>query len=216
MLKQSSAGFTLVEVMVTIFVVAVGLLGAAAMQAASKKAAFDAIQRSNATVLAQEIIERMRGNTAALDTYQKAATEMKTPPPAVDCSPGKVCTPTQIANFDIYQWWLGLNGDGETFGTGTSAAGGLRNPTACIQRSATASNPATLLPGCRVAVVIAWRGLTTQSSAALGSTDPLNNPCGVTNPAYSDPASTSNSYRRVLIINTNLDQGINPSLANAC
>lgn len=59
------AGFTLVEILVTVVVVAIGLLGLAGLQAASLKFNSTAYQRSQATSLAYDIADRMRANASA-------------------------------------------------------------------------------------------------------------------------------------------------------
>jgi len=63
--RTKGKGFSLIEVLVTMVVIALGLLGFAAMQAQSLKSNRIAMQRSQATILAQDIIERMRVNKSA-------------------------------------------------------------------------------------------------------------------------------------------------------
>lgn len=60
MKKQN--GFTLIEILVTVVVLAVGLLGLAGLQATSLKFNSTAYQRSQATNLAYDIADRMRAN----------------------------------------------------------------------------------------------------------------------------------------------------------
>ncbi len=62
---SQSRGFSLIEVLVTMVVIAIGLLGFAALQAQSLKSNRISMQRSQATILAQDIIERMRANKTA-------------------------------------------------------------------------------------------------------------------------------------------------------
>lgn len=60
-------GATLIEVLVTVFILAVGLLGLAGLQSTSIKSNQGAYYRSQATLLAADIADRMRANrTAAL------------------------------------------------------------------------------------------------------------------------------------------------------
>lgn len=56
------AGFTLLEVLVTIVVLSLGLLGYGGLQMASLKNSASAYQRSQATILAYDMIDRMRAN----------------------------------------------------------------------------------------------------------------------------------------------------------
>ena len=53
-------GMTLIEVMVALIILVLGILGAVGMQATAKQGSFDAMQRSIASSLAQDIVERMR------------------------------------------------------------------------------------------------------------------------------------------------------------
>ena len=67
---QRQNGMTFIEVIIAMVILVVGILGAVAMQASAKKGSFDAMQRSIASALAQDILERMRSNNAgALNLY---------------------------------------------------------------------------------------------------------------------------------------------------
>ncbi len=57
-----SAGFSLVEVLVAVVVTAIGVMGAAALQLSAIKFNQTADMRSQATVLAYDIADRMRAN----------------------------------------------------------------------------------------------------------------------------------------------------------
>jgi type IV pilus assembly protein PilV len=63
-LKNKIAGVSLVEVLVTLVLTSVGLLGVAALQVTSLKGNKEAYIRSQASVLAADILERMRANYA--------------------------------------------------------------------------------------------------------------------------------------------------------
>lgn len=65
----SQRGFSLIEILVTIVVTAVGLLGFAGLQAYSIKNNRIAMQHSLATVYANNIIDCMRANRAAVGNY---------------------------------------------------------------------------------------------------------------------------------------------------
>lgn len=78
-------GMTLVEVLVTLIIMSVGLLGVAALQLTSLRNNYDAYTRSQAAVLAADILDRMRANrsaaisgtgyTVALGTYNSNTTQ---------------------------------------------------------------------------------------------------------------------------------------------
>jgi len=58
-------GFTLIEILVTVIVLSIGLLGLAGLQATALKFNSTAYQRSQATILAYGIAEQMRANATA-------------------------------------------------------------------------------------------------------------------------------------------------------
>jgi type IV pilus assembly protein PilV len=60
-------GFSLVEVLVTTVVFAIGMLGVAGLSAFSKRASFESVQRATAAQVAYGLLEDMRANTDALD-----------------------------------------------------------------------------------------------------------------------------------------------------
>lgn len=57
---QKQTGFTLIEILVTVIVLSIGLLGLAGLQATSFKFNSTAYQRSQATSLAYDIADRIR------------------------------------------------------------------------------------------------------------------------------------------------------------
>lgn len=60
--RSSNRGFTLVEVMVAVVVLAIGLLGMATLMMNSLQSSESAYSRSQASLLAYDIIDRMRAN----------------------------------------------------------------------------------------------------------------------------------------------------------
>ena len=64
-LSSRQRGFTLIEIMVTVIVLAIGLLGLAGLQATALKFNSTAYQRSQATILIYDIIERIRAQPIA-------------------------------------------------------------------------------------------------------------------------------------------------------
>jgi len=68
------AGFTLLEILITVFILAIGLLGLAALQMTSLKNNHSAQHRTSAVVLAYDIVDRMRLNKTANYTLAMNAT----------------------------------------------------------------------------------------------------------------------------------------------
>jgi type IV pilus assembly protein PilV len=97
-------GFTLIEVMVALAILAVGMLGMAVLLLESLRASRAASERTQAVNLASEIVERMRANRAAGVAYD---TETGTPEPrfAAACeSRADGCDPATLAGHDLRGW----------------------------------------------------------------------------------------------------------------
>ncbi len=88
-------GFSLLEVLVALLVLAIGLLGLAALQARGVKFNHEAYARSQATYLAYEIMDLMRANRARAPQY--VTTKLERP---CDCDP---LLSTNVAN-DLCCW----------------------------------------------------------------------------------------------------------------
>jgi type IV pilus assembly protein PilV len=97
-------GFTLVEILVTLVIISVGLLGIAGLHSMSLRNNFDALIRSHASALADEIADRMRTNrTRALaGDYNVAvgATRSGATQADADLSAWKARLATQLPNGD--------------------------------------------------------------------------------------------------------------------
>jgi len=119
--RASNKGFTLIEVLVTIVVVSIGLLGLAGLQISGLRANVSSEARSKATLLASDIIERMRANPlgvaannySALAVSKLANGNCSVPTPARICSNTNTtaavnCTASQMATFDEWVWGCGL------------------------------------------------------------------------------------------------------------
>lgn len=65
MTMHRSAGFSLVEVLVSIVILSIALLGTAGLMSSSLRNTNTAYYRSQATVLADDILDRMRANLTA-------------------------------------------------------------------------------------------------------------------------------------------------------
>jgi type IV pilus assembly protein PilV len=70
--RRAQRGVTLLEVLISILVLSVGLLGYAGLQTVSMKNNTSAFQRSQATMLTYDIVDRMRANKPNLASYSIA------------------------------------------------------------------------------------------------------------------------------------------------
>ena len=66
-------GFSLIEVLIALVILAVGVLGLAALQTTGLQYTHDAYIRSQATVIVYDLVERMRNNVTNANSYIAAA-----------------------------------------------------------------------------------------------------------------------------------------------
>lgn len=97
-------GFTLIEVLIAVLVLSLGLLGMAGLQATSLKNNNAAATRGQATLLAYDMVDRMRANKAAAlagsydNSYDTAPTSAGTDCQSTDCDANA------MAAYDLNQW----------------------------------------------------------------------------------------------------------------
>jgi len=114
--RPRQGGFTLVEVLVSVLIFAIGLLGLAALQFTSLRSSHDAYLRSQVTQLSYDIADRMRLNQPGLASYLGSATND-------DCVTN-VCNSAQMAGYDLAKWNAALSAQLPS-GTGTITLTGL-------------------------------------------------------------------------------------------
>jgi len=107
-LKKKQNGFSMVEVLVSLLVIGVGLLGLSGLQIASVKGTNNAHSRNVATNLAMELSERMRANQLGVDGgfYENDVTCESNEPS--QCKTTSFCTPEQIARIDVQEVMCGV------------------------------------------------------------------------------------------------------------
>ncbi len=185
--KQS--GFSLIELLVSIVVFSIGLLGIAGLQMISKKANFEGLQRTIASQVAYGMLEDMRANGSGISVYA-AAPDLGggklSGLPVSNCrNVNTPCSPAQKAGHDLWYWERVLDGAHEIGVEGQ--AGGVLTPTLCI------NGPAGGVAGVYV-VAIAWYGSTSLMN-------PDTDICGSGSGKYGD----NDANRRVLQVATFID-----------
>ena len=108
--RLRAAGFSLVEVLVAMFVVAMGILALAGLLQASTRYSKMSELRSTATLLANDVADRIRANAAAAqlgaggyDITDKAFPSPVAPTHAA-CTSEAPCAPTDLARVDLADW----------------------------------------------------------------------------------------------------------------
>jgi type IV pilus assembly protein PilV len=122
--KQS--GFTLIEVLIAMLVLAIGLLGLAGLQAKSLSYTQSAYNRSLATELAYDLADRMRANISGIATYTAESSAQN-----ANCENTSGCSSSQMAQNDLYEWNFAVTNT-LLSGLGTIApVGGMCNIVVC-------------------------------------------------------------------------------------
>jgi type IV pilus assembly protein PilV len=103
--RKSIAGFTMLEVLIAIVVIAFGLLGVAGLQVLALKNNQSASYRLIATTLANDMIDRIKTNAVGADegAYNSTDANAYTTQVAA-CLTATGCTPQQLAQNDRFEW----------------------------------------------------------------------------------------------------------------
>ncbi|MES2626423.1 MAG: type IV pilus modification protein PilV [Pseudomonadota bacterium] len=93
-------GFSLIEVLVALFIQAFGLLGMTALQLHALKSTHAALTDSHVQFLLADMAERVRGNPTA--SYQIIFTD-QSPAASKNCAT-QICSTDDLAWWDVKQW----------------------------------------------------------------------------------------------------------------
>jgi type IV pilus assembly protein PilV len=151
-------GFTLVEVLVSLVILSIGLLGIAKLMLFSSHSNDSAYLRSQATDLAYEMLDNMRANTAQaivpLGSYITPLTAAATDP-GFTCVAAAACA--NLALYDVYQWKLRLNAN-----SGLVPAGALPNGQGSVT-TAVAAGQTT------ITIIVQWDDSVAQNTLNPGA-----------------------------------------------
>lgn len=162
--KHKMSGLSLIEILVTVVILSVGLLGIAGMQAFGMRFNHDSYGRSQATLISNELIERMHANpdavtngeyVIALNALNGGAncTNANDPANPASAAPscsgtvagGQTCDRTQLANLDVFHMFCG-----QYLNPPNTLVGGAQNvlpfgnlTIGCIDNDLTDANPCT-------------------------------------------------------------------------
>jgi len=175
--RRRQAGFNLLEVLVSLLIVTVGLLGLAGVQVVAQRAEQESYQRAQAMVLMSDIVDRMNTNRkvavcyAITDAPTAGTKYLGTPPasgsgkydPAGFSCPSMSTNPTAVkrAGLDLQLFDKLLLGSGETLSS--AKVGSIIGARACIGFNTNAQ---------AYTVAIAWQGTTSTFSPATWTAAP--------------------------------------------
>ncbi|SBT04305.1 Type IV pilus modification protein PilV [Candidatus Accumulibacter aalborgensis] len=134
-----ASGFTLLEVLVSLIILLIGLLGIAILMLKGQRASFEGYQRQQALAMAQEMAEKIRANQGGAPYYVTGTTDGNDMPGQGNllkdnennCS--DACTPEQIAAKHLATWDGMLVGAAETKDVATNTVGGIIGARGCIE-----------------------------------------------------------------------------------
>ncbi len=126
---RGNKGFTLVEVLVTLLVLSIGLLGIAKLVLVTSRANDSAYLRTQATALAYSILDSMRANRDAAAGGSYNGTSAAISNPGVACSATSPCSSAAIAQYDLWQWKNALTAGLGPSGGGTVTTANVTDPT---------------------------------------------------------------------------------------
>jgi type IV pilus assembly protein PilV len=150
------------EVLISMLIIALGLLGLAGMQVRMQQAEFESYQRSQALVLLYDMVERIQAHRgAARNCFAFTTNANGTPFLGTGATPPGGCVSTgtaadnAMADASIAEWDALLDGAAET--SGGASVGAMIGARGCVQYDATTELAGQ--PGTGVfTVVVAWQG----------------------------------------------------------
>ena len=157
---QRNAGFSLIEILVTIVILLVGLLGMAGLQGRALNSQMESYQRSQALVLLKDMGNRINANRKSASAYV-TSTALGTGLTACPATTGNA-----IADNDLCEWHNELLGAAEVQ-SGATPVGAMIGARGCVYQTAAS---AVGVPA-QYMVAVAWQGLnsTAAPSIACGS-----------------------------------------------
>ena len=118
LLIKRAKGFSLIEVLIAIFVLALGVIGAAGLQLTSIRTSQQTNFQTNAVQLANDLADKMRSNSAQmklpdasnlfLNMNYNTVTDPAPTTPTLCYGSNASCTYANLAAADIYEWQVRL------------------------------------------------------------------------------------------------------------
>lgn len=173
--SRRQRGASLIEVLVAIFIAALGLLGLAGLQARAMNSEFESYQRSQALVLATDMAERMRMNRAYSGTFKNISNPADGSGFVGTDGAGRFgldCDSTDHGIQALCDWESLLRGSAEK--SGTNSIGAMVGARGCVTY-----DPASELPGIpdsgEFMVAVVWQGNSeTAAPTVPGTGTPLH------------------------------------------
>jgi len=147
---SSQRGASMIEVLVTLVIIAFGLLGMAGLQMRLQMSEMESYQRSQALLILNDIANRMTVNRNNAASYVVV--------PANPLGAGMTCpsTTNTTVQRDLSEWCSILQGAAETTNSGVTQLGAMIGGRGCIEQI-----------GSDYLLTVAWQGLTPIAAPSL-------------------------------------------------
>lgn len=144
-------GVSLIEVLVTMVVLAFGLLGLAAFQTKAQVGSIESYQRAQAAVLLQDMQSRLAGNSGNADSY------LTNTPLGTGDTQGTDCSGAAAGSArDKCEWSAALKGAAEQ--RSGVLGGAMQDARGCIERIRDKNEAAGVCTPAVYLVSVAWQG----------------------------------------------------------
>lgn len=209
--RNNVRGVAIMEVLVTVIIFSIGMLGVFAMQIASKKTNHEAAQRSEAALVANDILQRIQNSgmsyaqikTNYFDNapafYKQAERVVIRANDMLQIAPENCdandCTPAQLAAFDLIRWHRTIKGSDVTVSGVESSPGvpGLSQAIGCLYVDGNKL----------IQVAVAWRAMSpVKRSGSLVNEDTECLHPDLDNEQISPDPEVRKSYVRQVVVKT--------------
>jgi type IV pilus assembly protein PilV len=160
-IPSRNTGFTLVEVLVSLVVFSIGLLGIGKLILFSSRANDSAYQRDQATALAYSMLDSMRANRATAVAGGYSGTDVASSnPSSQNCTDASFnCTGTTLAQYELAMWQTSLLSALGPCGTG-------------MVKTASATDPSTGASVTTATISVQWDDTLAQQTFAAATGSP--------------------------------------------
>jgi len=163
--RSAAAGFSLIEVLVSILIIVVGLLGLAGMQARAQIAELESYQRAQALVLLYDMVDRLNNSRTTASCFVSAAGEYygdTGSPKSLACAAGNAAD-NAMAVASMTAWHSLLQGAAETKSGGAVNVGAMIGARGCVSYDAATefvtTAPAAVAGTGEYTIAVSWQGM---------------------------------------------------------
>jgi type IV pilus assembly protein PilV len=164
--RRSEAGFSMLEVLISVFIVLLGLLGLAGLIVRSNQTEMESYQRVQGLMVVQDMVDRINANRKVASCYSNGTTGITLGTGAsapATCASGTT-EQNARANADLTAWNGLLLGSAEVSSVGSNI-GAMISARGCITYDATTEVAGVAGTGVYTVTVV-WQGLAATASSA--------------------------------------------------